>query len=57
VKEVFVLEIEVLFQHMLREAEENHNNQSEDRDVILWPPEYEAGILPFDRDLPSESIP
>jgi len=52
-----VLEIDVLFQHMLREAEENHDSRSEDRDVIPWHPEYEAGVISLDRDLRLGSIP
>ena len=57
VKEMFILEIDVRFQHLLRKAEEKHDSRSEDRDVILWPPEYEAGVLPLDRDLRLGSIP
>ena len=48
---------DILFQHLFREAEENHDSRSEDRDVINWPPEYEAGVLPLDRDLRLGSIP
>jgi len=57
VKEMLVLEIDVMFQHLLRKAEENHDRRSEDRDVIPWPPKYEAGVLQFDRDLRLGSIP
>jgi hypothetical protein len=49
--EMFVLEIDSMLQHLLRKAEENHDSRSEDRDVILWTPGYEAGVLPLDCDL------
>ena len=54
---MFVLEIDAMLQHLLRKAEENHDSRSEDRDVILWTPGYEAGVLPLDCDLRLGSIP